>query len=208
MNAVRLALLSVLLVGGLVACKSTGPRSVLVLSTSRLAADFGTYKFHRVGVLPVEGDLEDDAAVHLQQDLYTELSRSTPYELVTLSKAELFDVRKSEPLRRGAHTPESLVEISRRYRLDAILFSDVPHRRLYPPLELSLQSELVASDTGQVVWAGSVHLDASDERVRHGLEGFFSRDHDAEDGGAGWELALLSPTRFARFAAYQIALQL
>ena len=206
MNKLGFALGLALLVG-LSACKSS-PRSVIVLSTSRLAADFDTYNFQRVGVLPVEGDLEDEFAIGLQQDLYTELSRSTPYELVPLSKADLFDVQKSEPLRRGAHRPEALVEISRRYRLDGILFSHVPHRRIYPPQELSLQSELVASDTGQVVWSSSVHLDASDERVRHGLEGFFSRAHDAETGGAGWELSLLSPTRFARFAAFQIALQL
>ena len=41
-----------------------------------------------------------------------------------------------------------------------------------------------------------------DERVQRGLKIYY----DAQtEGQAAWELALVSPTRFARFAAYQIA---
>jgi len=190
------------------ACKTAKPRDVIVLSTARLAADFESYRFERVGVMPLEGDLDDESARALQADLFAELSRSTPYELVTLSAADLAEVRRWDPMRTGGHVPEALVEISQRFRLDAVLFSQVPLRRIYPPLEISLAAELVASETGQVVWNAAVHLDANDERVRHGLEGYFAREHRAESGGAGWQLALLSPTRFARFAAFQIALQL
>ena len=52
-----------------------------------------------------------------------------------------------------------------------------------------------------VIWSSSVHLDATDPRVVDGLKLYWG---DKEDKRA-WELALLSPERFARFAAFQVA---
>jgi hypothetical protein len=197
--------LLVLATGG--ACKSK-PREVIVLSTARVAADFDTYTLRRVGLVPIDGALDGETREALHKGLYAELSRGTPYELVPLTPADLGEVKHSEPLRRGTHRPDALIEIGRRFRLDAVVFSHVPIHRSYAPLEISLLSELVSIETGQVIWSASVHLDAKDERVRHGLEAYYAREAKAENGGTGWELALLSPARFARYAAFQIALQL
>jgi hypothetical protein len=52
-----------------------------------------------------------------------------------------------------------------------------------------------------VIWTGKVDLDASDERVLQGLRIYYGIEEDDET----WRVALLSPERFARFAAFQIA---
>ncbi len=205
-RALGLAGLCVLV--ALAGCRSSAPREVPVLSTARLAPDFETYVLRRVGLMPVTGQVDGPAARMVQEELFAELSRSTPYEIVVIQPGDLEEVRTSDPLRYGAHRPALLIELSRRFRLDGLVFSQVTHRRTFQPLAISMHAELVVSETGQVLWTSSVHLDATDERVRRGLEGFYAREHRAEDGGAGWELALLSPLRFTRFAAYQIALQL
>jgi hypothetical protein len=43
-----------------------------------------------------------------------------PYELVPLSTADLDEVRASEPYRKGRHDPRAILELARRYRLDAL----------------------------------------------------------------------------------------
>lgn len=202
---VRALAIAVLGCAALAACQST--QEIAVLSTARVAPDFDAYRLRRVGLMPVSGVLDPLAASELQQGLLAELNRSTPFELVAFDAADLEEVAPSAPFERGAHRPATLIEISRRYRVDGILFSHVPMHRHYPPLEISLQSELVAAETGQVVWTSSVHLDASDQRVRRGLEAYFA-PQAAAMGAPAWELSLLSPTRFARFAAFQVALQL
>ena len=67
---------------------------------------------------------------------------------------------------------------------------------------LSVQMDMVSAETGLVVWSAAVHLDASDPLVREGVE--IWAGGGAEDAG-DWEVALMSPSRFARFAAWQIA---
>ena len=74
--------------------------------------------------------------------------------------------------------------------------------QLFPPQELSVQLDLVAAETGLVIWSADVHVDATDPRVQRGLEVLYG-------GGAGgsepWQLSLVSPSRFARYAASQVA---
>jgi hypothetical protein len=51
-----------------------------------------------------------------------------------------------------------------------------------------------------------VHLDATEKRVRDGLKVYFSNpDGHMDDQSQDWRLALLSPARFAQFAAFQVA---
>src|ERR1051326_6554850 len=94
-----------------------------------------------------------------------------------------------------------MIGLSQRYSLDAILFGTVTQERFYPPQLLSLPVDLVSAETGLVIWSASVHLDATDQRVIDGLEVFYGNETDNES----WHVALLSPERFARFAAFQIA---
>ena len=90
-------------------------------------------------------------------------------------------------------------------RVDAILFGTVTQSRFYPPQILSLQIDLVAAETGVVIWSSAVHLDANDKRVLEGLEIYYGRKTAGDESAPSWEVSLLSPERFARFGAFQIA---
>ena len=61
--------------------------------------------------------------------------------------------------------------------------------------------DMVSAETGLVIWASAVHLDATDDRVVDGLKVYYGNETQEDD----WRLALLSPERFARFAAFQVA---
>lgn len=186
----------------LAACLSRGPRSMPTLANAVVSSDFESYALRRIGLLPFSGrGLSAQQGADLQRALHVELAQSTPFELVPLDAHDLAELEASDPHRRGWYRPRTIIGLAQRYSLDAILFGVVTQERFFPPQLLALQVDLVASETGLVIWSGTVNLDASDPRVVDGLQLYYGNEDDQET----WRVALLSPERFARFAAFQIA---
>jgi hypothetical protein len=184
------------------ACAATRPGRMPKLANAVVSQDFESYALRRVGLLPVDGrGLTEAQKLELQRALHGELAQSTPFEIVPLDGRDLAELELSEPHRRGWYQTRTIIGLTRRYSLDGLLFGTVTQERFYPPLQLSLSVDLVSSETGLVIWTGAVHLDAADPRVAEGLRTYYGSSDDPE----GWRLALLSPERFARFAAFQIA---
>ena len=75
----------------------------------------------------------------------------------------------------------------------------------FPPQVLGLEVDLVASETGLVIWTSSVQLDASDARVRESLERYTETLNQSSGTNESLQLTLISPARFARFAAHEVA---
>lgn len=176
------------------------------LARARVAHDFHSYELRRVGIMPFTGpEVSPERARDLQNAFFSELSEATPYELVLLGARDIEEIEASEPFRRGAYRPRTIIQISRRYRLDAILFGTVTEERFFAPLILALRVDLVAAETGLVIWSSSLHMDAADPRVADGLELYFDDPEREDVAGGDWRLSLLSPERFGRFAAFQVA---
>ena len=177
------------------------------LATARVVSDFETYRIARVGLMPFAGDgLTEEQSAALEAAFFTEVSHSTPYELVKLTPHDLAEVHESDAYRRGWYAPATIVALARRYSLDALMFGTVTQSQFFPPQKLSVSVDMVAAETGLVIWSSSVHLDATEERVRAGVEAYFSKpDGKAENPTQDWRMALLSPSRFAQFAAFQVA---
>ena len=191
-----------LLTLGLAGCFTMGPRSMPRLASAVVSTDFESYSLRRIGLVPFSGrELSEDQARDLQDALHSEMLQSTPFEIVQLDADDLAELESSDPYRRGWYNPRTIIGVSQRYNLDAILAGVVTQQRFFAPLLLSLQVDLVSAETGLVIWSGSVHLDATDQRVLDGLQLYYGNEEDQES----WRVALLSPERFARFAAFQIA---
>lgn len=184
------------------ACASPRRGEMPKLANAVVSQDFASYPLRRIGLPPFAGrGLAETQGQDLQRALHTELAQSTPFEIVQLDARDLAELEASDPHRRGWYKPKTIIGMAQRYSLDAILFGVVTQERFYPPQLLSLQVDLVSAETGLVIWSGSVNLDASDPRVVAGLELYYASEQEPE----GWRVALLSPERFARFAAFQIA---
>jgi hypothetical protein len=189
------------------ACATTY-RSVEPLADARIVSDFDTYTIRRIGLVPFTGDgLTHDRSQELQAAFFAEISASTPFEVVPLDHRHLAEIPTSDPYRRGAYQPRTIIEVSRRFNLDATLIGTVTDQQYFPPQRLGVQLDLVAAETGLVIWSASLQLDASKRRVRDSLRAWAQADQGDLDG-ADWELTLISPRRFARFAAWQVALLL
>lgn len=186
-------------------CAST-QNSVELFGTARVVNDFESYTLDRVGLLPLEGNgLTDEQARALQATFYSELSRSTDFEIVVLAPDDLEEIPKSDPVRRGWYESATILELSRRFTLDGLLIGTVTDAQTFHPQRLSVQFDLVSAETGLALWSSSVHLDAGEDRVRDGLQAFYSWGDGEDSSGEPWELSLHSPRRFARFAAWQVA---
>jgi hypothetical protein len=172
------------------------------LANAVVSTDFESYSLRRIGLLPFAGrDVDEGQGVDLQRALHTELAQSTPFEIVLLDGADLAELEASDPYRRGWYKPRTIIGLTQRYSLDGVLFGTVTQERFYPPQLLGLRVDMVSAETGLVIWSGSVNVDASDQRVVEGLQLFYGNEADDQS----WRVALLSPERFARFAAFQIA---
>ncbi len=187
----------------LLASCASGPTIPETLATARVSPDFKSYELRRIGLVPFNGteSADPDGAALLAQAFYLELSQSTPYEVVMLESTDLAETTESEPHRRGWYDPRTIIELSRRYQLDGLFVGTVTQHKSYPPQQLSVGMELVSAETGSILWTSQVHLDAADRRVRESLEAYVQ----SERGQGSSQLSFLSPSSFARFAAWQMA---
>ncbi len=176
------------------------------LTRTQRSPEYSTYRLERVGLLPFEGaELNHEHAETLQRAFLLELGQSAPFEIVRLSPSDLAEIQDSEPYRRGVYQPRTLLELAERFRLDAVLIGTATQVNVYPPQVLGLDLELVSCETGMVLWNTSLHMDASDTNVRRHLENFQRSQATNETREGGMQLTLISPSRFARFAAHEVA---
>jgi len=167
--------------------------------------DFETYHIRRVGLLLApEEHMTPEHTEQLKAAFFAEFSASTPYEIVPLTVYDLEEIPRSEPYRRGWYKAQTVIDITRRYNLDGMLVGTITDQQFFPPQRLGVQFDLVAAETGLVIWSSNLQLDAGQKDVRETMHHWATK----ELGGVAsddWRLTLISPRRFARFAAYQIA---
>ncbi len=184
----------------------THPRDLpqVQLASFQRASDYNTYNLSRIGILPVVGtELSDSDSTELQGILFSEFASAIPMEVVLLNTSDLMEITASDPHQRGTYKAATIVEISRRFQLDAILVPTAIQRQAYPPQRLSLSVDLVSSETGMAIWNGGVNLKGENRDVVDGLEAFFGNGKGLSDDS--WSVSLLSPSKFARYASWQIA---
>jgi len=192
----------------LAACTSAPTKQDAELfATARVVTDFESYDMRRVGLLPLLGqEMQSSQSEPVQSGFLSELSRTTPFEVVQLGQEDLAEIPGSDPYRRGWYDPRTIIALAKRYQLDAVFVGTLADAQFFAPQRLAVQLDLVACETGAAVWSGAVHLDAADADVRDSLM-IWASDSEASEfrGSEPSDLALLSPRRFARFAAWQLS---
>lgn len=206
--SVRKLLLAGALAAALSGCVGTNAYVAPALASARVAPDFSSYEIRRVGVLPHDGvALEPNEADVFATSLFGEFSRSTPYEFVRVDLPDHEGVVESRPYEEGRYHPQTILELSRRFELDALLFPTIVHRKWFPPQQVSISVDLVAAETGLVIWSSVVHLDAEDPAVIDGLKIFYGFKPKVLDEwpDESWDTSLVSPAKFTRFAVHELA---
>ncbi|MCE9593758.1 MAG: hypothetical protein K8S98_06160 [Planctomycetes bacterium] len=204
----KLALLTFALLA--TACASHQPKLHMAeeppLASAARAGDYDSYPLRRVGLLPFAGgDLDVQRAADLQRVFALELGERAGFEVIALDADDLEAVDASDPYRRGVYRPTTIIELARRYRLDGLLVGTVTQMRTYTPQRLSLELELVAAETGQAIWRSTLALDSGADRVKRSIDVWCNNQRSDGLAPENSDLVLLSPARFAQFAAYEVA---
>lgn len=189
------------------ACRLIDPE-VVNLATSHATSDFHTYQLQRVGLLHFGGEgVTFEESRELQSSLFSELSSVVPFEVVPLDLQDIAEIPVSDPFRRGSYNPRTVIDVARRFRLNGILIGTVTDRHQFSPQRIGLQVDLVAAETGLVIWSGSVYLDAAQDQVRENVR-LWAEGRQGDIADIDWKLSLISPRRFGQFATYQLARQM
>ena len=198
-----LALLSLLAMLG-AGCKTT--IEVPAMGSAEIVSDFESYTIRRVGFLPFlplhSAQLGAADVSSIETSFHAEFSSGTPYDIVPLSVGDLSEIPQLEPFRKGTYAPGAIIAIRDRYRLDALLVGSVTARQVTPPLVLGAQMDLISCETGQTIWSADLLLDSSIAETRDAL-GVWAAEELGEEHAA--RMAMISPRKFAHFAAYQMA---
>lgn len=188
----------------LCACAST-TKEIVPLANARVVSDIGSYQLQRVGLMPPVGTrLTPQQRDDIQAACLAEFSASAAIEVVRLTDRDLEAIPSLDPHRKGAYSGQAVLAIARRYRLDGLLIPTVTDLQVHPPQRLGLAVDLVSAETGQALWMSSVQLDAAQERTRRSIEAW-AHNNQGDVSDHAWEVTLLSPKRFARFAAFHLA---
>ncbi|WP_145194465.1 hypothetical protein [Planctomycetes bacterium Poly30] len=181
-------------------------RPVPMMGSAKITSDFESYTLRRVGVLPFSEINKDPMAAHevgaIETSFHSEFAAATPYDLVPLRAQDLAELLPPDPFREGWYAPATLRTLRERFRLDAILVGTITSRRVVVPQVLGVQLDLVSCETGQTIWSADLQLDASSEETREAIDSW-AHGQLGEEHGA--KMTLLSPKKFASFAAYQMA---
>ncbi len=203
----KIPILLVLVASVVAGCNGPAIRGVIPLGTARASADFADYDIRRVGVLPPEGEVFDAGLVEPLRDALTAaFTAETSFELVPLGIIEMESIEGLAPARTGNIQPKAVLEIARRAGLDAILAARVVDLRPYEPVRLGLDVDLIAVETGLVIWSSHVRVDTGDSRALAAIESWQAAMRSG--GESEHAVDLLSPRRLAEFAAAQAAMLL
>ncbi|MEC8493720.1 MAG: hypothetical protein VXZ39_02285 [Planctomycetota bacterium] len=190
----------------LAACVTAGP--VPMMGSARIAADFDTYRLQRVALLPfravdrTSGTLAAHEVGTLETSFHAELASATPYDLIPLRGEDLAAVLPPDPFRDGWYTPDAIRLLRDRFHLDGIMVGTITSRRVVPPQVLGVQLDLISCETGATIWSADLMLDAARNDVQEAVAVWSEGSLGKDDGGA---MVLLSPRRYAHFAAHQLA---
>lgn len=198
------ALCALVFSSALTGCQAS--KTVPLMGSAQITSDFESYSLVRVGVLPFAELNKEPMTRHeigaVETSFHSEFAAATPYDLVPLRASDLEELLPPDPFREGWYSPSTLTTLRERYRLDALLVGTVTSRRVVAPQVLGVQLDLVSCETGQTIWTSDLLLDASNEGTRRAVD-TWARHHLGEEHGA--RMAMLSPKKFAHFAAFQMA---
>ena len=140
----------------------------------------------------------------LRAAVLDELAKVQRFEVVPLPENTEEDEAIYAAAQLGGQSLDALVALGRRYRVDAVVLGTITTYRAYPPAHLGLRLQMVSLHSGRSVWIAEGLYDAAEEATLSDVQ-HYSRSYLGKEASMhGWEINLISPTRFASFVAHRL----
>ncbi|MFG0319658.1 MAG: hypothetical protein ACF8XB_20465 [Planctomycetota bacterium JB042] len=166
--------------------------------------DYGMVR--RVLALPLIDESGHGApTVVVSEALGDSIARLRRFEVVRPNAADASLKADAGPLASGRIPVSTIIDLGRRYGVDAVLFGTISRYRPYAPPSLAIGASLIDVHTGKVLWSVSDFVDATDSKTAVSIERWFEKNA-AQDGTVfDREIVATSPRWFARFASDRVA---
>ncbi|CAN0495001.1 unnamed protein product [Discosporangium mesarthrocarpum] len=184
-------------------CQLPRPQRPKVIN-SYLAEPSDLANVRRIMVLPFHAE----AGVRVEHDrvrdaFVAELQKLRRFEVVPLTGDALEDDEINASMAHGRLSTEAMVNLCNRYALDGVFIGSVTAWRPYSPPHLGLRTQLISVHSGATIWAIDAIYDSSDRSTISDLRHYVSHTQQDDGNLHGWELTLLSPTKFTNFVAHR-----
>jgi hypothetical protein len=171
---------------------------------SYLAEPADLANVRRIMVLPFaqEAGVQADCA-KVRDAFVAELQKLRRFEVVPLPGDAREDDELNRSLTLGRLSTDAMVRLCNRYTLDGVFVGSVTAWRPYTPPHLGMRTQLISVHAGAPVWAVDAIYDSSDRTTIGDLQHFVERTQRDDGNLHGWELTLLSPSKFTTFVAHR-----
>jgi len=159
----------------------------------------------RIMFLPIEPVPGVNAPLdRLRAAVLDELGKVQRFEIVPLPDNTDEDETIYRAALHGGQPLDALVTLGKRYRVDAVVLGTVTSYRAYPPAHLGLRLQMLSLHSGRPVWAAEGLYDAAEEATLDDVRHYARSYLGPEASMHGYEINLISPTRFAAFVAHRL----
>ena len=105
----------------------------------------------------------------------------------------------------SAYTPDQLTAIHETLKCDAVLIGTITQFEPYPHMAIGLRLKLVDLRDGQLLWALEQIWDSSDKTTEYRIKNYFQSQIRSGFAPLHEQLVTVSPLKFIRFVAYEVA---
>jgi len=164
-------------------------------------------EMQRVVVLPLYSGIlaPGESLDAMEAVLRSELAKTLRFEVIGVDVLALERMVGRRRLSSSEELPPTLfTELETAYAADGVLFLEITHLHAYRPLQVGLRGTLVSPQDASIQWAFDHVFDAGDPAIEAG-----ARRYESFAGRTGYPIdttssVLLSPRRFARYAAFEM----
>ncbi|MHC4264651.1 MAG: hypothetical protein ACYSUK_01815 [Planctomycetota bacterium] len=104
-----------------------------------------------------------------------------------------------------SYTYKQISEIKKSLKCDAIIFGNVTEYHPYPHMTMGLCLKMIDLKDGQLIWAVEEVWDTSDKKTEYRIDRYFNTNTRSGLMPLHKELMAVSPIKFQKFVAYEIA---
>lgn len=159
----------------------------------------------RVLVLPFDAASGVTSGVEsVHRAVVEELAKMQRFELVRMDHPNDDDRTVLQSMRHGRISLDAMAKLVEMHHVDGVLLGTITGYRPYKPPQLGLRVQIVSTHSAAPIWAVEVFYDSNDAAVVEDLQQFATSFAAKDVTEHGWEMAMISPRRFASFVAHRV----
>jgi hypothetical protein len=167
--------------------------------------EYNNTSVHRVLLVPFTFETNRGKVINeVTEAFFVELQKSAKFDIVQPHGFPEELLHQNDLWNKGLVRAETVIEAKKRFKVDAIIFGTITHYKPYEPPILGMKVGMFSAVTGNVIWTADTILDSSDASVVRLAKDYYRTNYQRKQSLYGWKIILLSMTRYAQFAAYQV----